>query len=487
MPQTMAHYQSQETQMIMNWYKQQLALITLILSVMTPTIVTANAPSLDDFAYTASLTSGKTSLRQIDLPVDVYTKMYRGDYGDLRIFSADAQLVPHQFSRAETSSSTELVNLNFYPFNKQQANDDGNIRIEINQTTGQQQLKINQSLESKNDNKVEYQYIIENSPLQKQYQSLCKVKLYWQQSQTSLILGLKLESSKDLQNWTSLSKKLNVSRLNYGDSQLVRDEVEFSCTSQPYLRLTWLNQSTHDKVSLSSIQGFYTHKNGQKTQWKRFEKPTYNKQGHWLFESNVVAPLVQMEFKAPQNGLLYKGKIFSRPSNDQAWRYRDQVTQYRLNLGDSELQSNPFSLGAINDRYWKFEPTIETQYTDSQLPQISAAWRSNKVLFIAQGNPPFTLAFGNPNVLPAKNSDLNNLIQSLQESGSTVDAVNLMSIEEGAQSFNRDGKSGWKKIALWIVLLLGTLMMGLMAYRLYKQMGVETEQETEKPKPHENK
>jgi len=436
--------------MIMNWYKQKLALITLILSVMTPTIVTANAPSLDDFAYTASLTSGKTSLRQIDLPVDVYTKMYRGDYGDLRIFSADAQLVPHQFSRAETSSSTELVNLNFYPFNKQQANDDGNIRIEINQTTGQQQLKINQSLESKNDNKVEYQYIIENSPLQKQYQSLCKVKLYWQQSQTSLILGLKLESSKDLQNWTSLSKKLNVSRLNYGDSQLVRDEVEFSCTSQPYLRLTWLNQSTHDKVSL-----------------------------------------VQMEFKAPQNGLLYKGKIFSRPSNDQAWRYRDQVTQYRLNLGDSELQSNPFSLGAINDRYWKFEPTIETQYTDSQLPQISAAWRSNKVLFIAQGNPPFTLAFGNPNVLPAKNSDLNNLIQSLQESGSTVDAVNLMSIEEGAQSFTRDGKSGWKKIALWIVLLLGTLMMGLMAYRLYKQMGVETEQETKqetkKPKPHENK
>lgn len=471
----------------MNWFKNSVVNIGLVLGLTTSCLVNAAPPTLDDFAYTAKLTDANTSLRQLDVPIDVYSKMYRSDYGDLRIFSAEGQVVPHQFSRAETSSSTELVNLIFYPFNKEQANDDGNISIEINQNTGEQQLKINQSLKKKSDNKVEYQYIIENSPQQKEYQSLCKVKLYWQQSKSSLILGLKLESSSDLQNWTSLSRKLNVSRLNYADSQLVRDEVEFTCTSQPYLRLTWLNQTSNDKVSLTSIQGFYTHRSGQKSQWQSFAKPEYNKDGHWLFESTVVAPLVQMEFSAPQNGLLYKGKLFSRKTKDQTWRYRDQVTQYRLNLGDSELQSNPFSLGSINDRYWKFEPTIETKYTKSQLPEIKGAWRSNKVMFIAQGNPPFQIAFGNPNVSPAQNSDLNNLIQSLQQSGSTVDTVSLTEIVEGAQHFSRDGKTNWKKIALWIVLILGTLLMGFMAYRLFQQMGTESKETNPKAEPNENK
>ena len=464
-----------------NWLKQSALGISFLLSLSSTQMLNAAPPSLNDFAYTAKLTEAKTSLRQVNLPVEVYTKMFRQDYGDLRIFSADGQAVPHQFSHAESVSSTKLANLIFYPFNREQANIEGNINIEINQSTGKQRLRINQSLPKKDKNSSEYQYIIENSQShklttkgQKNNSALCKLKLYWSQSERSLILGLKLESSDNLQQWSNLSRKLNVSRLNYGDSQLVRDEVEFTCTSEPYLRLTWLNQEsvgTDAGVRLTSIQGFFTQSDAQQSQWSNFAKPTYNEDGHWLFESNVVAPLIKMEFKAPQNGLLYKGKLFSRNGNDRKWRYRDKITQYRLNLGDSELQSNPFSLGKINDRYWKFEPSIETKFTQEQLPDIRGAWRSNKLLFIAQGSEPFQLAFGNPSILPAENSDLNSLIQSLQQTGSTVDTVSLEEIVDGEKSFSRNGKTNWKKIALWLVLLLGTMLMAYMAYRLFQQMG----------------
>ena len=458
-----------------NCLSKSISSMGLALALITSLCVNAAPPSLNDFAYIATLSDAKTSLRQIDLPKEVYAKMYRQDYGDLRIFSADDQVVPHQFSRSKTVSSTQIENLTFYPFNREQASDTNNISIEINQSTGRQQLKINNSLGTMESNTSEYQYIIENSQFQKNKQtpSLCKLKLYWQQSKPSLILGLKLESSNDLQQWQSLSRKLNVSRLNYAKSQLVRDEIEFRCTSQPYLRLTWLNQDNNADagVRLNSIQGFYTQKNAQQSQWQSFAKPQYNDDGHWLFESNVVAPLAKMEFIAPENGLLYKGKLFSRNSNDQNWRYRDQITQYQLNIGDSDLKSNPFSLGGINDRYWKFEPTIETKFTNDQLPEIRAAWPTTKVLFIAQGNGPFKLAFGNPAILPAQNSDLNNLIQSLQQTASTVDKVTLSKIIDGEKSFSRDGKTNWKKLALWAVLLLGTLLMAFMAYRLFQQMG----------------
>lgn len=465
-----------------NTLKQNMLSIGLGLALCGSYSANATTPKLDDFAYTATLSDAKTSLREVDLPIDVYSKMYRRDYGDLRIFSANGQVVPHQFNRAETIGETQLENLVFYPFNREQAVSDGNVSIEINQSTGKQQLKINQSLKSQqNNNTAEYQYIIENSPVQKEGKeaTLCKMKLYWEQNKSSLILGLKLESSKDLQQWSTLSKKVNVSRLNYSNSQLVRDEIEFNCTSQPFLRLTWLNEDNNADagVKLNSIQGFYTQENIQQTQWQSFAKPRYNDDGHWVFENNVIAPIVKMEFKAPQNGLLYKGKLFSRDDPNTNWRFRKQISQYRLNLGDRELQSNPFSLGGINDRYWKLEPSIETQFTEAQLPEIKAAWRSNKVLFIAQGDGPYQLAFGNPEIKPAKNSDLNNLIKTLQQTSSTVDRVSLAQIKDQGKSFSREGKTNWKKIALWFVLLLGTLLMAFMAYRLFQQMGNEAAKE----------
>ena len=116
-----------------SWLLKSVLCFGLALCLGLSAMVNAAPPELDGFAYTAKLSDAKTSLRQLELPIEVYEKMYRRDYGDLRIFSADGQVVPHQFSRAETMSSTQLANLTFYPFNKKQAGDNGNISIEINQ------------------------------------------------------------------------------------------------------------------------------------------------------------------------------------------------------------------------------------------------------------------------------------------------------------------------------------------------------------------
>ena len=463
---------------MLNVLKKRLVTIGLAVSLSVFSVAKADLPNIDDFAYTATLSDATTSLRQFHLPIDAYAKMYRRDNGDLRIFNADGQLVSHQINRARTTTSTQISNLTFYPLDKVQASDKGNISIEINQSTGRQKLKINQSLTPSNTSKIEYQYIIENRHFDTEYNksaSLCKMKLYWQQSEPSLILGLQLESSDDLQNWKSLSRPLNVSRLNYDKSQLVRDEIEFSCTSQSYVRLTWLNQndSLESKINLTSIQGFYSEKDTPQTKWQSFGKPQYDDDGNWLFESNVVAWLAKMKFVAPQNGLLYKGQLYSRSDSNREWRPRKQVTQYRVALSDSELESNPFSLGAVSDRYWKFEPSIDTKFSDAQLPEIQASWSPNTVLFIAQGNGPFQLALGNPAVAPTSFSDLNTLMRTFKKSGSDIDTVSLSKFVDHGKSF--DGQINWKKIALWVVLLLGTLLMAFMAFRLFKQMGEETQ------------
>ncbi|TCJ82742.1 DUF3999 family protein [Cocleimonas flava] len=434
--------------------------------------------TLEDFAHSAELTNATTSLREVDLPLIVYEKMQRKDYGDIRVFSADGQLVPYQLSRIERVNSQQQKPLVFYPFTKEQAEDTGNIKVIIeqnkntNQQNGQQSIKIVQKWGGDPDNHQddkEYQYIIENPENTSAGHKLnmCGLKLDWVQEKPSMVLPLKLESSNNLQNWSTVSRKQTVSKLNYSGSKLIQDEIGFSCTSQKYLRLTWLNPNS--QVHIQKIQGIYNSTGKQQTQWKSLGKPGYDKDGNWLFESDVVAAITQMEFVAPQDGLLYKGKLYSRNHDNDEWRFSHNISQYRLNIGDTQLQSSAFSINPNKNRYWKVTLDSEGQFTDEQLPEIRAAWSPRKLLFLAQGKEPFKIAFGNPNIKPSQQNDLNNLITTIRDSGSMVDNVKLSEIENSGKVFSPD--TNWKLILFWVMLILGTLLMAYMAFKLYKQMG----------------
>ena len=430
----------------------------------------AAAPyTVDDFAFSANISDAKTSLRELGIQESLYEKMQRKDFADLRVFSADGQIVPHQFSRPESIDSTRQVPLVFYPFNKEQAANPENLRVIINQQAGKQSLSINQQLgNTATASNTEYQYIIENP---EKTSALCRTKLDWTQSKPSMILALKLESSDNLQNWRTLSRNSNVSKLDYAGSQLIRDEIRFSCTKQKYLRLSWLKpeQQTH----LKQIQAIYTQNDAPQMQWKSFGKPHYDKEGNWLFESNIVAAITQMEFVAPQDGLLYKGMLYSRNDEKQDWRFHQNVSQYRLNIGETDMRSDAFSLRPNNDRYWKLAIETEGRLNDKQLPEIRAGWAPIQLLFLAQGKGPFTLTIGNPTINPANSNDLNSLIKTYKDSGSSVDKVTLGTIVENEKYVAAKNKLPWKKIMLWLVLILGTALMGYMAYRLYQQMGKE--------------
>ena len=447
-------------------------------SVVLPLSLNAAPYSLEDFAHSAELTTATTSLREVDLPLSVYEKMQRKDYGDLRVFSKNGQIVPYQLSSAEIVNSEQQQSLVFYPFTKSQAADNGNIKVFIHQRqqsgaqgSGEQSIKQSIKIAQKwggdfnnKQRSKEYQYIIENPQTKT---SLCKLQLDWTQAKPSMVLPLKLESSNNLQNWTGLSRTQSVSKLNYAGSKLIQNEIGFSCTSQKYLRLTWLKPEL--QVHLKKIQGIYTNNGKAQTQWKSFGKPSYDKDGNWLFESDVVAGISKMEFVAPQDGLLYKGSLYSRNNENDQWRFTHDVSQYRLNIGDTQLQSSAISIHTNKNRYWKVELDSEGQFTDEQLPEIRAGWTPRKLLFLAQGKGPFQIAFGNPNIKPSEQNDLNDLIKTIRDSGSIVDNVKLGEIENSGKSFSPE--TPWKLILFWIVLLLGTLLMAYMAFKLFKQMG----------------
>ena len=447
-----------------NMYKYILALLLLV-SALTPTLIFANKTlTPDNFAFTAKLSDADNSLREVTLPASILESMQRKDFGDLRVFNAQVQEVPHQFRRITTDNQSIKTTLNFYPFNREEAADPASIRIQIMQNSGNQSISV-ESDQQQPHSSNEFQYIAEN---RNDTQSLCELNLNWDQPRPSMILPIKVEGSNNLQNWSILNNSANLSMLDYAGSKLIRSRVSIACSKHDYLRITWLKPE--QGLKLNSITAIYKQPQKNVLQQKNIGKPHYGSDGNWYFETNSAAPITQLELIAPTDGLLYKGSLYSRPDDSSQWRYQQSITQYRLKVTDTRLTSAPLKLHANNENFWKIELASEQQLTNAQLPDIQLGWLQQKLIFLAQGEPPFTLAYGNLNIAPESNNGINHLIKTLRDAGETPDMVNLEEPINNRTIAKLKKSTPWKLIGLWLLLIVGTAVLGYMAYQLYQQM-----------------
>lgn len=426
----------------------------------------------DHFSFKAPLMGGSSSLRQVVLPPAVLEGMKRDDLGDLRIFSAEGQVVPHQFINTVQEDRSEKVTLVFYPLTQAQAADDASIRINVQQYRGRKQIEVETDKSQPTSALThEFQYIIENRLSQKKLEKqLCQLILDWDQPKPSMILPLKIEVSDNLQQWSVLSARKSISKLKDSRSQLIRAQIEMPCTTKHYLRLQWLDPQQGVKVK--QITGRYHQAGSKKMQWHQLGQPSVNERGDWLFEKQTVFPLNHLRLKAPFHGLLYQGELFSKKTAKGPWIRRQSLIQYRLKMENTVLESDPIRLFSGNDHYWKIKLADNIRFTPSQYPEIYVSQQQQQVMYLAQGTAPFTLAYGHTKIEPVKDSGIYPLMNKLKTMGGRADQVTLGAVEKINQPIKWEFKPDfpWKVIGLWLILLLGLLVMGYMAYSLHQQM-----------------
>ncbi len=444
--------------------KLNLALLLTVVTLVPSLVFADSALAPDNFAFNSTLSPATNSLREVTLSTKILEAMQRRDFGDLRVFNAQGQEVPHQFSTAITKDKTLEKALNFYPFSREQAADPAGIRIQILQKNTNQSINIVNGKQQSYSSR-EYQYIAENK---NNKQSLCKLSFNWDQPRPNMILPIKIEGSDNLQNWSTLNNSVNISKLDYAGSQLVRSGVSITCSKHDYLRLTWLKPE--QGLKLNSITAIYKQPQESVLQQKNIGRPNNGDDNHWYFKTDIAAPITQLELIAPTDGLLYKGRLYSRPDDSSEWRYRQSITQYRLKISETRLSSDPLKLSATSDNCWKIELDTDNQFTNAQLPDIKLGWQQQKLVFLAQGEAPFTLAYGNPEILPASSNGISQLIRTLQDAGETPEKVTLEESVSNTKVAKLEKNIPWKVVGLWVFLILGTAVLGYMAYHLFQQM-----------------
>jgi len=484
---------------MLNSLAKKLAILMLLSAQMVSADI---APKPQDFAFVATLSDGRQSVRQFELPYSMLAGLARQDYGDMRIFNSQNQPVPFTVSQPEPQmqENTNHHDLRFFRLADKAAKHRGGLRIEFDDHGSR--LSFNAA--NGGDNEQTDYLIIENPH---QAEKLQSIKLTWQQPSDAFSIKVKLESSDDLQNWQALNNSVTLYNLRHLDTVLTQDTLNIpGAVDAKYLRLSF-QPSGKFTLKIEKISGEYRHTTTiSHENWQTFQLYPGEEPGEWLFDTGSYAPLTKIAFEIPAAGLFYRGSLYSRddtsrqpdPNKDQrrfnfkhdvkrvlhrdperqanaqdVWRYEGAIMQYRLLTEFGGIQSGPVSVPATKDRHWKLVLEQPATLLAQQVPVIKGAWRPVVVTFLAQGNPPYQLFFGNSDIKPA-NATLPPVLNA--NSSEKVHLLEVRAVEKSIPATEPEellktlGEWNWRKILLWLLLCSGVLIMGLMAYQLYARM-----------------
>lgn len=179
-------------------------------------------------------------------------------------------------------------------------------------------------------------------------------------------------------------------------------------------------------------------------------------------------PLVQVDLRLAPGTRVAPVRLQGRNHPDEAWRELGASVFYRLERGSDVSTSPPLKLRA-QTRYLRVVPDTRAAALDASLTQLVVQAQLARIVFAAQGQPPYALRAGAP-----------------KASASALPVATLVpALEDERARFGRATLGQWSEVAavarvadrqtqlaalrpwlLWTVLLAGVAGLGFMVWRL---------------------
>ncbi|WP_027468401.1 DUF3999 domain-containing protein [Deefgea rivuli] len=412
-------------------------------------------PKPADFNYSQALITPSGSAQyQLSLPLNVYQHSQRSDIGDLRVFNAAGELVPYALRTPPALAPTQhSVSLPFFPQTELQNTAGSSTQIQRNSDGSL--VQITQQALQKNI----VSFLVDASKIKA---PLSSITFAWQNPEYSGTVVI--EASDDLQRWHELQRG-NVLSLQYQDQQLAQQTLTLPKSKAKYLRLSWPDGAPQ----LHSVQvGLLNGQVAAQHEWQSVGI-SKSKQDALLFNTLTATPVDQMRITLPEVNTVVRAQLYSRPRSDAAWQSRWQGVLYRLVRNKAELNNTPAMFSPNSHTQWKLQLDTQGGGLGSGQAKIEMGWIPSTLLFVARGNPPFTLAYGNKAISSAAQSEADLLIDPATPIGA-ASAASAASAMANATPPSESDPAQQKKWLLWGALILAVGVLALMARSLIRQL-----------------
>lgn len=436
-----------------------------LLSMMIFPVLVAGQPKPTDFAYQMELRlSDRDAFYQLEIPAAVYRGVAHSDLRDLRVYNSKQEIVPHGFrqSPARESLKREAQAVRFFPLLGKRAQSLDQFRLEVQQDGSISSLR----LVNRNERGSELlAYVIDASNLQ---EPLYALNLEWPDDAVNFSVRVRLEASDDLANWTIIQTDAALLNLNFAGQRLLRQRIEFTPRKAKYFRLSWSGGEL-PSLKRALVEPTDTQIEVER-RWYSTHAIAGAKPGEYTFDLGGVLPLDRIRIDLPEHNTLVQAEFWGRNNTKEQWQFVTRAALYRLQHEGLAL-NNPDLNVVGRYRYWQLQVDARRGGLGQGLPTMQVGWLPHQLIFIARGEPPLILAYGNQ-AAQASALPLESLIPGYREKTEFI----FKRAEAGEQQ-TVAGQSAlrepidWRKWLLWSVLVLGVLALGAMAWRLMQKSG----------------
>ncbi len=430
---------------------------------------------MEDYAKGIELiTETRSPIYQLLLPEQVYRNITRTDLNDIRIFNHAHEQVPHiiRQQKDNTESISETLEVPFFPlpFNEDTLLENN---LDVTVTSEGKVVRVQTTSDVEEQNNIAKYYLIDVSHID---YSIDSIDFKIGGNNKGYAKNIKLESSNDLNNWSPLVRNASLTELEYGNYTLNKKRVEMPNKKIKYIRFSWLDDA--EELFIDSIKANFSKNNirSNKKIWANAKLKNHDvEQNTYEFDVGGIFNIEQINVELPEDNTLIDVIIQSRQNKDSKWSYQYQGVFYKLNVNDTEVTREPVNINLSKHRYWRVK-LLSTDGIGKLEPNFRFSWRANELYFLARGEGPFLLAYGNAHasISDQKSSKLLKILDK-NNRGEMIETAftGQEIILKGDSALKIEKELPWQRILLWLVLIIGVLVIAIMAFRLIKQMEID--------------
>lgn len=449
---------------------------SLVLALFVRTVGAQVVP-VGDFAYKSEILQSSESIGRVELTEEVYTHVAEPYLEDLRVFNADGDVVPSsvlQLSGEFQKNQTEIT-VPFFPL--VDFSDESLVNQWIVERVADSEKTVYESRLKKLPTQNVMGFLLDVRHVTDPIQSL---HFQWDNQLVNFTHQISIETSGDLESWTTVVPKATLAVFTHNNQSLRHDAVTLPEKKYEFLRVTVRDAITSEDLALMFKE---IKAKTMQTTWqqgpvlkKTFAAKTVQEANlqELHFDLGGFFPIDSLDLISPDRSYFYTLQLYS--SVDQKHWQREGVWPFYQIEAQGEMIKSPSQTGLKRQRFWKvvFEPGLGKQ-VDLKL-QIT--YQPDTVMFVAQGQAPYHLAYGYKN-LQTQNFAMQKLLQSTKMEIKNVPLSILAPLQKqrdtvlDAEQLQKDKlqiEKNKQSQVMWGVMIAGVGFLFFMAYRLFIDM-----------------
>lgn len=413
-----------------------------------------------------------------NLSEDVYRHVKHKNLSDIRITNADGDLVPMRIMKAGDTIEYEYTQTSL-PLFKINQTIGTNVSTKQVRTTrfGQSEnytVKTSKSFlnylkteETQQDNVF---YIDATSLNEHKIASLI---LDWEfLDQGNRVFYLELQASNDLTNWNTLYSRKKMLDIHIANKHVLENKLLLNHQTYAYYRLTFHKppypQITQVTAQLTSQEIHIKNKilSVRNLNIETVNEVKFQLDGHFSIES--------MKIDFNQKNLITNVRLYSKQREKDKWKFIKQDMLYSLEYQGDEISENILHTNPSNHRFWRL--VFDKNVNNNSLSKIDLGWRPHHVQFIAQGEAPYTLVYGNSKIKrPADSYWYHKLPVKLRSKMFSSNVQLIDAVETKQVTINNHkkpllDKTNQKQWVFWGLLVLILILLIRMASKLLSEV-----------------